>query len=521
LIIGVVAQNTVDKALHNTLRMLCQVFDVTLEDAQDGREDKYDAFISFGRMRSAVNDSRPYLLFADGKAIASGDEIQFSASPLVPRAFRGATLSDPSLSQLSSIEAPAGFEVLAKCGRNPAWLRSRDGMTHISAISLPKSGEGDLPYRIFSSACWFSTLPLLTWLKTITEEDFSAPPLRASVIIDDPNLHSRYYGFIDYRSLGLDAEQQNYHAAIATIPLDAWYSNRTAVRYFSENQRRLSLMIHGNNHLHGELAQHTVPERALSNVRQGIQRIRSLEARSGLRVSRVMAAPHGACNQANGRAMLLAGYEAACISTGSLKTWNPEVHWQPGFGLWMAYPLGGLPVFHRQGPAGARINARLMAFLDQAVIFTIHHTDFRDGFDVIGKLAAAVNEIGSPVWANMTTLARSNFRFRRRGDHIDVTSYSYQFELLGAADCRTLAITIPWLGRTDLDLRSSEKCYLGNYELRSTVANDNLMVQCVPTDNELRDLEVPFSIWPWVRRSLTEGRDRLLPLTPPRRRSRA
>ena len=48
-----------------------------------------------------------------------------------------------------------------------------------------------------------------------------APPLRAAIVFDDPNLRWRSYGYIDYRRLVEHADEHGYHAAMAMIPLDA------------------------------------------------------------------------------------------------------------------------------------------------------------------------------------------------------------------------------------------------------------------------------------------------------------
>ena len=54
--------------------------------------------------------------------------------------------------------------------------------------------------------------------------------------------------------MAVDAAEHHYHAAMAMVPLDAWYASPRALRLFQEKAERLSLLVHGNNHCGAELA---------------------------------------------------------------------------------------------------------------------------------------------------------------------------------------------------------------------------------------------------------------------------
>ena len=67
----------------------------------------------------------------------------------------------------------------------------------------------------------FALVGLVQFLRELVGERWQAPPLRAAIIFDDPNLRRPSYGYIDYRGLAAHADTHGYHAAMAMIPRDA------------------------------------------------------------------------------------------------------------------------------------------------------------------------------------------------------------------------------------------------------------------------------------------------------------
>ncbi len=156
-------------------------------------------------------------------------------------------------------------------------------------------------------------LALVELLRSVGAADaYEPPPLRAAILFDDPNLRWRTYGFIDYRRLLDHAEANGYHASIATIPLDGGRQHRATVELFRRHPERLSLAFHGNDHLRRELLGAEDQTRARAIVAQALRRIARLESRYGLRVDRVMTAPHGMCSAAVAAALPPLGFDALC-----------------------------------------------------------------------------------------------------------------------------------------------------------------------------------------------------------------
>lgn len=337
--------------------------------------------------------------------------VQFSDDPDVPFPFRGRTLrtnvSKPITLTLGVNERP-----LATCEQGPVWTCSeKGGAKHFrSAFALPDVHANDGFQDVLGSHRFLEMLPLVCWLRercATTPSDGRS--LKACFIFDDPNLHWPSYGFVDYRKLTTHAERENYHVAFATIPLDTWFTHSGTAAMFRERRSRLSLLIHGNNHTKRELVRRYTGPQRIFLLKQAIRRIERLESRSGLRVARAMVPPHGACSEEMLSALPVCGFEAACISHGSLRAHNKTAAWTKTLGYRPYEIVRGCPVFPRWGLSGDVKNAVLLAaYLKQAIILRGHHQDLKDGPEVLDHLAGFVNGLGSVKWMNMTDLVRSS-----------------------------------------------------------------------------------------------------------------
>jgi hypothetical protein len=342
--------------------------------------------------------------------------LRFSDDSDVPFPFRGRSLRTKVSAQPNILSLTPDEKSLATSELGPVWALSKGGTAkHFrSGFSLPVLDPDGSLQDILNGGCFLEMLLVLHWLREIcTGSPPSGSLLKACFIIDDPNLHWPRYGFVDYRQLAAHAEKQNYHVSFATIPLDTWFTHRGTTEIFRKHQDRLSLLVHGNNHSKGELARaYSEPER-LFLLRQAIQRIERLERQSGVAVSRVMVPPHGACSEEMLAALPACGFEAACISHGSLRAHNKTRTWTKALGYRPYELVRGCPVFPRWGVAGDVKNTVLLAaYLKQAIILRGHHQDLKDGPELLDELARFVNGLGSVEWLNMTDIARPNYRDR-------------------------------------------------------------------------------------------------------------
>jgi hypothetical protein len=452
--------------------------------------------------------------------VAAQAGITFTSSAAVHRAFRGKTLADSSLINFSRV--PDSFESLAKVGEETIWAVEQQGGQehHRVGVDVPVFTEKDFFHNHFRERCWFAMVPLLHFLRRLLGPDgWPAPEPRASFIIDDPNLHHRSYGYIDFEKLANHAAAHNYHATIATVPLDAWYFDRKVVDLFQTYKKHISLMMHGVNHVADELARSYDEQDALRLLATGLRRIADLESRSGLAIARIMAAPHGAFAEFMADLMVRLGYEGACVSIGSLLRWNPEKLWPANFGFSMAQPLGslGFPVFHRIGLSETDI--RLSAFLGHPVIVTLHHQDCVSNFARLEAMANMVNSIDSVRWIGIENISETNFASKKQNEALRIWPYSRRLAVLLSAEITEVEVcSSPYCGGFTIDLRNHRRddteTVVHNVPARHRISN-NILEIVFPQGNAVDYRQVEsrsVGLWPVVRRILTEARDRTQPI---------
>jgi hypothetical protein len=452
--------------------------------------------------------------------VAAQSAITFASSAAVHRAFRGTTLGDSSLINFSPV--PDSFESLARVGEETIWAVEQQGHQehHRVGVDIPVFAEKDFFHNHFRERCWFATVPLLHFLQRLLGADgWPAPEPRASFIIDDPNLHHRSYGYIDFEKLAKHAAAHNYHATIATVPLDAWYFDRKVVDLFQTHKKHISLMMHGVNHVADELARPYDQQDALGLLATGLRRIANLESRSGVAVARIMAAPHGAFAEFMADLMVRLGYEGACVSIGSLLRWNREKLWPADLGFSVAQPLGslGFPVFHRIGLS--ETDVRLSAFLGHPVIVTLHHQDCVSNFARLESMANTVNSIDTVRWMGIEEVSKTNFVSKVQNETLHMWPYSRRLalplitEITGVEVCSS-----PYCGGFTIDLRNHRRdgteVAVHNKPARHSISNNTLEIFFPPSNAvDYRQVESRSAgVWPVVRRILTEARDRTQPM---------
>ena len=110
--------------------------------------------------------------------------------------------------------------------------------------------------------------------------------------------------------LAAHAGEHGYHAVIAMVPLDGWLAHPGVIRTFAEHPDRLSICIHGNDHLGPELGRVADEETGIALAARAIRRSRAFELRTGLPVDPVMVPPHEELSEHAAHGLMAAGYEA-------------------------------------------------------------------------------------------------------------------------------------------------------------------------------------------------------------------
>ena len=451
-------------------------------------------------------------------------KVTFSNDAGVPFPFQGRSLQTKVAVKPEPLSLRGGERVLATCNGQPAWVvaETAGAKRHRSGFVLPEVGTGTVIKDVLNEQRFLEMLPLVHWLRELCADTaYGPPPLRACFIFDDPNLHWTHYGFVDFQEIAQRAARLNYHVTFATIPLDAWYAHAPTVQLFKNNRCHLSLTVHGNDHTRQELAQSYTPEARVSLLRQAIHRIERLESKTGLAVCRVMVPPHGACSEAMLAELPGCGFEAACISHGSLRAHNQGKSWTRDIGYLPSELVQDCPVLPRWGfSKDSQSAALLAAFLGQPLVFRGHHQDLKNGVELLDEMANFINGLGSVSWSNLTDLCRMNyqaksenatFRVSPLGSGIILQPPEYAAQLAIESllpNARRRGWKILGLNGTVLEVHPGEPVLLTETFRGkiSIVANDQPAVQTTKYTNR------PI-IWPLVRRLLAEGRDRFLAMS--------
>jgi hypothetical protein len=402
------------------------------------------------------------------------------------------------------------------------------------AVEPPKLTDDQYLCEYLQAGQFLRLLPLFHFLREVTEDlAWTAPPLRACFMFDDPNLHGSSYGYINYREILKHSKIHNYHVSLATIPIDAWYVHPETANLFHENASRISLLIHGNNHTREEMAFSGTDGYKLGLLAQAVKRIERFERNSGLEVSRVMAAPHSACTEDMMHLMLLLGYEAICLPWNSLFRFNPHHRWSPTIGLDMVgFQNSGLPIIPRvrlrpewnpqlrlypDWKTGIILNA----FLSQPIIPMGHHQDAGGGMELLAQVADTINRLGNIKWMDMKGIARSNYMTRLEGKLLRIKMYSRRIALQVPEDIDEISVERPWIAE-DSETETLLCKQTGPLKLTAGRVATGISVQSLNTieimsvpNTTLHHTDVPsppFRLWPVARRLLTESRDRVLPI---------
>lgn len=378
-----------------------------------------------------------------GKASAP---IRFSADDTLAASFRGETLVGEISSDLRVIEV-SGMVPLAQAGDRPVWLVRAEspGLFHCR-VNLPLTGLAAAEEIIdgLQESEFISLLPLVDFVRRVSAEHaWVRPGLRATLIIDDPNLHSPRYGYIDYARLAERARQVGFHACMATIPFDGWYVNPQAAKIFRDFQDVLSLTVHGNDHEAKELARAVSADEAARVVAQAVSRTEAIERESGLAVARVMVPPHGACSGVYLEALAHAGFLGATTTRGAVWEHSDGRERQPGSGMALAEIVHGLPIIHRFRFNSDRWRHRVAvsAYLEHPLLAYGHHGDFSGGLDAFDEVARRITDLGA-TWVSPADLFATNFETRLESRTRWVRPFSRQVVVPAETGCDEVRLNL-------------------------------------------------------------------------------
>jgi hypothetical protein len=485
----------------------------------DGSRD-LDGAIVFGVDSNAV-ESLPTLVFGGAVATGGSGSVRLRQAPLLDQRLRGVSLPEDGVVGVEALRALVGDEVLAASSAGPLWLARE--LTNRAVLTPPELADGEPLAARLRPGRFLALLPLVHFLRNVCgDRNWTVPPMRAAFVVDDPNLHWTSYGYLRYGELVAHADRHGYHVAFATVPIDGWFARSGAAKLASLRRDRLSLLVHGNDHIRRELDRERTAVEAVAMVAQALRRVAAFERRHAVHVDRIMVPPHSACSVETLRALLKTRFEALCTRLPQPGVEGPLAGWGPA-----EISVPGLPVLPRTRFDEGLTSLPLNAFLDRPLLLYGHHGDFAEGLDLLADAAAAVNRLGEVHWGSLGTLAEASFLSRRSGGILEIRPYSRRIRVEippGVDELRVELTTEHAEPDRELVLGGNAPARFtdrvaelsapapGVVEL-SLVRDDAVDVQRVPAP--------PRRPWPFVRRFLSEGRDRARPLVGRRPRARA
>jgi hypothetical protein len=348
-------------------------------------------------------------------------------------------------------------------------------------------------------------------------------------VIDDPNVRFSSYGYVRFPELARDAREHGYHVAIATIPLDLVLPGGGAVNVFRDFRSELSLVMHGNDHVHRELERRRNVREAERMVLAALARVRRFETRTGLRVERVMCPPHGGCGPETLAALFSCGFHGIAASRPfPWAGFTGQRQWRLGGWLPAQLAGGGLPVLPRYAVSRNKDDLVFRAFLEQPLILYCHHVDLRDGLEPFRAAAARAAELGEVRWTSLGSIAAKNAVWREQDGVATLRVYSRDLRLRRPA-AGVVRVELP--RAFGASQRVSMLVDGDGHDLKlGPDASSSVTFTNASASGELRiQIAAPGPVaaatihdwrphaWPLVRRAMTETRDRALPLIPDRR----
>jgi hypothetical protein len=442
--------------------------------------------------------------------------VRLHAEPSLDRRLWGIQLAERLG---AAVAGQPGDRVLASSSAGPVWIQRPDGEQQVAVAPDELEPHETLRDRLRPERS-LALLPIVELARRAAgQHAWRGPALRACFLFDDPNLHWPSYGHLRFAQLCDLSARHGYHVAVATVPLDGWFIHPAARRLFAGNPHRLSLIVHGNEHLRRELARPRDPDAALALSLDALARVQRLERRTGLRVGRIMAPPHGACSVVMAQGLLRAGFEALTVSRPYPWLDRPPAD-RSLAGWWPAELVaGGLPVLPRCPLDTPMEDLALRAYLDQPLILYGHHTDLADGPERLGRLCDEISRLGNVRWRSMERIARTNVAVRQIGARLDVRLHSRCAEVEVPDGARELVIDLaPEARPQGQSVQIGDQSPVALGAPVAVAGGQRLTVRLVsaagvPSVTRRRRARP----WPIVRRGLVEARDRSMPLLGGRR----
>jgi hypothetical protein len=255
----------------------------------------------------------------------------------------------------------------------------------------------------------------------------------ANLTIDDLWLREPY-GHVNYEELLQQTQEHNFHATVAFIPWNFDRSQPAVVSLFRAHPDRLSICVHGNNHIHqefGPFEEHPL-EKQVQDIEQGLARMERFKQLTGIPYDPVMVFPHSVSPQATFAALKSANFLATANSLNvPSDTVAPS---DAEFALRTAtLHFATFPSLRRYSAENdiPRPQLAIDAFLGNPMLFYVHESFFASGIDAFNRTADTVNQIQPGTeWQSLGDIVQHLYLEKLRDDgDFDIRSYSASIQI--------------------------------------------------------------------------------------------
>jgi hypothetical protein len=277
--------------------------------------------------------------------------------------------------------------------------------------------------RNLKAAQSFSALvPLLFFLRYCGISAWQTPLQAANIVIDDPDLKESY-GFLDPKTLAQSVDKLDCAVSIGFIPWNFRRTSPSIVELFRSRWPRLSLCVHGCDHVEAEFCGNVSSSRQV--IALALKRMERLSRNTGLRYDKVMVFPRGefssSAMQALHESSFLAGVNTELIDSQANRGVPAGQLLQPAITSYSGFPL-----FLRRPAREPIANFALDRLLGKPCLVGMHHDYFRDGFERLAKFVNSLKGLDPGLsWSNLETIVSGTYSMQTNAEsHYDVRLFS-------------------------------------------------------------------------------------------------
>ena len=314
--------------------------------------------------------------------------------------------------QLVIRESPYAVENIVSVGGHGVFTRITFPSTELFVLSSTAvfDVEAEAMKNLDVQECFSGLVPLLFFLRHSQAAFWRTSSPGANVIIDDLNLRPSY-GFVNARTLARHVDDLGGAVSIAFIPWNCNRTSRKVVELFRSRWPRLSLCVHGCDHVGAEFSTGSVPA-TLPMIASSLDRMRSLNTRTGVRYDNVMVFPQGRFSRTAMEALRQSDFLAA-VNT-ELVDHRTQRGVRAGELLKPAITsYGGFPLFLRRKLDEPIANFALDLLLGKPCLVVTHHDDFQRGMQPFVSLVGSIKALDPSLqWTNLETIITRTYSTR-------------------------------------------------------------------------------------------------------------